>query len=98
MQTRRKKYSLVNRPGGVRSPFGSYPVTVTPFGNTPGPFLGIQFAQFLNDGADEETRDTAVTPAAGVASGLLYDIQMVVSHDPGTSIPKTRTQSVAPKR
>ncbi|CAG5115411.1 unnamed protein product [Candidula unifasciata] len=96
MQTRRKKYSLVDRPGGVPSPFGIHPISASPFGCTPGPFLGIQFPQLFSDSADE-SRDiaaAAVTSAAGVASGLMSDIDLVVSRDPGTSSTNLTTESI----
>ncbi|KAH9524625.1 hypothetical protein Btru_027369 [Bulinus truncatus] len=37
MQTRRKKYSVINRPAGVLTPYGSNPAEVSPFGNLPLP-------------------------------------------------------------
>ena len=42
MQTRRKKYSVVTRPGGVPLPFGTNHVVSTPFGPTPLPAGGIE--------------------------------------------------------
>ncbi|GFN84108.1 hypothetical protein PoB_001061400, partial [Plakobranchus ocellatus] len=95
MQTRRKKYSVVTRPGGVPPPFGTNPVVTTPFGPTPLPAGGIEVTPFPSqEPAAEPDRgsDTPDRPSSfrrdmrrgSSPRGLMIDIDKVVSHDPGT--------------
>ncbi|GFR77548.1 hypothetical protein ElyMa_000511400 [Elysia marginata] len=98
MQNRRKKYSVVTRPGGVPPPFGTNPVVSTPFGPTPLPAGGIAVTPLSTYYEPPSERKTSseeeCTPPAGFRRDMrrgsspreiMIDIDKVVSHDPGTS-------------
>lgn len=97
MQTRRKKYSLVTRPGGVPSPFGTNPITAAPFGNVPEPFLGVPTTTFSGDIVSDNQAE-AVSVLDGTTRGLMSDIDMVVGQDPGTSTSLPQIESRLQKR
>ncbi|RUS89346.1 hypothetical protein EGW08_002866 [Elysia chlorotica] len=98
MQNRRKKYSVVTRPGGVPPPFGTNPVVSTPFGPTPLPAGGISVTPLVSTfyeppaGTRPSSREEWTAPPGwrdarrgSSPREIMIDIDKVVSHDPGMS-------------
>ncbi|KAK0060146.1 hypothetical protein Bpfe_010333 [Biomphalaria pfeifferi] len=79
MQTRRKKYSVINRPGGAFTPYGPHPAEESPFGNLPVPVTSGRRSVVAS--VTSTARD-GPSIADGANSGA---VSLLVPQQPGTS-------------
>ncbi|CAL1542123.1 unnamed protein product [Lymnaea stagnalis] len=87
MQTRRKKYSVINRPAGGPTPFGTDPIEVGPFGNLPMPVASGRLSQVTSIPSGQNTaRDDPLTR-------VVNDMDLLVSHDQSTAGSVMQTES-----